>query len=183
MTVLKDEGLLNWAGDPVESPYYGGWAEYRECLILSASWGGIIPQIRELFDELRPRGRASISLQGGLKTGNRDTWLEGYLPQLFITSFDPTWQVIVSNVSRPDVEPALDDTVRANAPIELPHLVAGDYLAEVIGGRGRPADRRHIRVVSWAALEPTEPTVAFGTPVGDCTLHGGLLVAGRDEEA
>ena len=183
LTILKDEGLLNWAGDPVESPDYGGWTEYRECLILSASWDGIIPQIRELFDELRPRSRASISLQSGLKTGSRATWLEGYLPQLFITSFDPTWRVIVTNVSRPDVEPALDDTVKANAPIELPHLVAGDYLAEVIGGSGRPADRRHIRVVSWAALEPTEPTVAYGTPVGDHVLNGGLLVVAGDWEA
>ena len=183
LTILKDEGLLNWAGDPVESPDYEDWIEYRECLILSANWDGIIPQIRELFDELRPRSRASISLQSGLKTGSRDTWLEGYLPLLFITSFDPTWRVIVTNVSRPDVEPALDDTVSANTPIELPHLVAGDYLAEVIGVSGLPVDRRHIRVVSWDALEPTEPTVALGTPVGGYILNGGLLIVCSDGEA
>ena len=37
-------------------------------------------QMPELFDELRPRNRASISLRGGLNAGRRDTWLEGYLP-------------------------------------------------------------------------------------------------------
>ena len=182
LTILKDEGLLNWAGDPVESPDYDGWAEYRECLVLSSGWDGIIPQMPELFDELRPRNRASISLRGGLSAGRRDTWLQGYLPYLFITSFDPTWRVAVTNPSLLDVEPAMDDTVTANAEIELPHLGAGDYLIEVLTG-GRSADRRQIRVLSWEALEPAEPTATFGTPVGDYILNGGLLVVGTDGEA
>ena len=108
LTILKDEGLLNWAGDPVESPDYDGWVEYRECLVLSSGWDGIIHQMPELFDELRPRNRASISLRGGLSAGRRDTWLEGYLPCFFITSFDPTWRVAVTNLSLLDAEPAMD---------------------------------------------------------------------------
>ena len=182
LTILKDEGLLNWAGDPVESPDYDGWAEYRDCLVLSSGWDGIIPQMPELFDELRPRNRASISLRGGLSAGRRDTWLEGYLPRLFITSFDPTWRVAVSNLSLLDVEPAMDDTVTANVEIELPHLEAGDYLIEVTSG-GRSADRRPVRVLSWETLEPAEPTTTFGTPVGDYFLNGGLLILRSDGEA
>ena len=182
LNILKDEGLLNWADDPVESPDYDGWAEYRECLVLSSGWDGIIPQMPELFDELRPRNRASISLRGGLSAGRRDTWLEGYLPCLFITSFDPTWRVAVTNLSLLDVEPAMDDTVTANAAIELPHLAAGDYLIEVMSG-GRSADRRQVRVLSWEALEPAEPTTTFGTPVGDYFLNGGSLILRSDGEA
>ena len=178
--ILKDEGLLDWEDDPVDVSGYRGWTEYRECMALSASWDGIIPQIPELFDELRPRTRASISLQGGLKTGRQDTWLEGYLPHLLITSFDPTWRVSVTNVSRPDVEPALDDTVSANAVIELPCLAAGDHLLEVGSGGGRPTDRRYIRVLSWDALQPTEPRTTFGTPVGDYILHGAVLAVRPD---
>ena len=178
--ILKDEGLLDWDDDPVDMPDYHGWMEYRECMALSASWDGIIPQIPELFDELRPRGRASISLQGGLKTGRRDTWLEGYLPHLFVTSFDPTWRVSVTNVSRPDIEPALDDTVSANAVIELPSLAAGDHLIEVYSGGGHPTDRRYIRVISWDALQPTEPKTTFGTPVGDYILRGAVLEVRHD---
>ena len=181
LTILKDEGLLNWAGDPVEAPDYDGWAEYRECLVLSSGWDGIIPQMPELFDELRPRNRASISLRGGLSAGRRDTWLEGYLPCLFITSFDPTWRVAVTNLSLLDIEPAMDDTVTANAAIELPRLAAGDYLIEVMSG-GRSADRRQVRVLSWEALEPAEPTTTFGTPVGDYFLNGGSLVLRSDWE-
>ena len=183
LQILKDEGLLEWDDDPVEMPNYRGWMEYRECMALSASWDGIIPQIPELFDELRPRGRASISLQGGLKTGRRDTWLEGYLPYLLITSFDPTWRVSVTNVSRPDGEPALDDTVSANDVIELPSLSAGDYLIEVDNGGGPPTDRRYIRVTSWDTLQPAEPKTAFGTPVAGYILHGAVLSDRQDAVA
>ena len=179
LTILKDEGLLNWASDPVESSDHDGWAEYRECLVLSSGWDGIIPQMPELFDELRPRNRASISLQGGLSTGRRDTWLEGYLPRLFITSFDSTCRVSVTNISRLDVEPVMDDTVAANVAIEFPHLAVGDHLIEVMSA-DRSADRRHIRVLSWEALEPAEQTATLGTPVGDYILNGGLLTLDRD---
>ena len=178
--ILKDEGLLDWDDSPVDVPDYDEWMEYRECMVLSASWESIIPQMRELFDELRPRSRASISLQGGLKTGRRDTWLEGYLPHLSITSFDPTWRVRVQDVSRPDDEPVLDDTTSANSMIELPSLVAGDYSIEVLSGDERPTDRRYIRILSWDALQPTEPTEVLGTTVFDYILRGGLLVARKD---
>ena len=182
LTILKDEGLLNWAGNPVELPDHDGWAEYRDCLVLSSGWDGIIPHMPELFDELRPRNRASISLQGGLSAGRRDTWLEGYLPRLFISSFDPTCRVVVTNLSNLDAEPTLDDIVTANEAVELPPLATGDYLIELMGG-GRSADRRQIRVLSWDALEPTEPTTTFGTPVGDYFLNGGLLVLRSDRGA
>lgn len=182
--ILQDEDLLNWDDEPVEVPDYGGWVEYRECMVLSASWEGIIPQMPELFDELRPRSRASISLRGGLKTGRRDTWLEGYLPHLLVTSLDPTWRIRVRDVSRPDAEPLLDDTVTADAMAdamtELPGLTTGDYVIELAKGDGHPMDRRYIKVVSWDALQSTEPSMIFGTPVGDYTLQGGLLVVRQD---
>ncbi len=180
LDILKDEGLLDWNGNPVDAPDCNDWLEYRECMALSANWDGVIPQMRELFDELRPRSRASISLRGGLKTGRRDTWLDGYLPCLSITSFDPTWRVRVENVSRPDDEPVLDDTVSANSMIELPPLATGDYLIRVVSGSGGSADRRYIRVLSWDALQPAEPTVTFGTTVGSYILRGGLLTVSQD---
>ena len=151
--ILKEEGLLDWGEGPIVVPDYDKWTEYRECMVLSASWEGIIPQRRELFDELRPRSRASISLQGGLKPGRRDTWLEGYLPHLSITSFDPTWRVKIQEISRPDDEPVLDDIASANNTIELPSLPAGDYSIEVYGNSGRLTDRRYIRILSWDALK------------------------------
>ena len=175
LNIWKDEGLLNWDGDPHEVPNYGEWIEYRDCMVLSANWDGIIPQTKQLFDELRPRSRASISLFGGLKTGRRDSWMEGFLPEVLVTSFDRTWPVRITNVLQPDNEPAFDELVGVDTRIELPHLTAGDYWVEAVASNGRSADRRLLRVLSWDSLEPSNPAQAFGIPVGRYVLRGGVL--------
>ena len=175
LNLWKDEGLLNWDGDPHQVPSYGEWIEYRDCMVLSANWDGIIPQMKQLFDELRPRSRASISLFGGLKTGRRDSWMEGFLPGVLVTSFDRTWRFRISNVLQPDNEPAFDELVTANTRIDLPHLMAGDYWVEAVGSNGRSADRRFLRVLSWDSLEPSNPAQAFGIKVGGYVLRGGVL--------
>lgn len=181
--VLRDEGLMEWDGDPVTVPEYDGWVEYRECMVLSASWSGVTPQLPELFDELRPSSRASISLLGGLKAAGRDIWLEGYGPKLFITSFDPTCRVSVTNASRRDLEPVLDEAIGNETSVELPHLAAGDYLVQTVSATGRPTDRRYIRMVSWDALQPKDSTLPLGTTVGDHMLRGGLLTQHHTELA
>ena len=180
LNILKDEGLISWNGDPVEVPGHDRWLEYRECMVLAASWDGIVPQMLDLFDELRPRTRASISLQGGLKTGQRDTWLEGHMPELSITSFDRAWRVRVTGVSSLDEGPLLDESVSSNTAIDLSHIGAGDYWVEVLVG-DRSADRRYIRVLSWDELQPSAPGGRFGTPVGGFILQGALLVDGNRE--
>jgi len=180
LNILKDEGLISWNGDPVEVPGHDRWLEYQECMVLSASWDGIVPQMLDLFDELRPRARASISLQGGLKTGQRDTWLEGHMPELSITSFDSAWRVRITDVSSLDEGPLLDESVSSNTAIDLSHIGAGDYWVEVPAGN-RSVDRRYIRVLSWDALQPSVSVGRFGTPVGGFILQGGLLVDGNRE--
>jgi hypothetical protein len=175
ISILKDEGLINWTGDPVEVPGHEAWVEYRDCLVLSANWDGIIFQTPELFEELKPRNRVSISLKGGLKTERRDTWLEGYLPQLVVTSFEPTCRIRITNLLGTGEEGELDDTIATNALVGLPRLEPGDYVVEVAGSRGSTVDRRHLRVMSWDALWPQGAAETFGSPVGSYVLSGGLL--------
>ena len=174
LNILKDEGLLFWDGSAVHVPDHDQWVEYRECMVLSSSWGGIVPQIPGLFDELRPHTRASISLRGGLKAGQRDTWIEGHMPELFITSFDTTWRIRITEVSQLDAKPLFDGVVNSNISIDLSHIGSGDYWVEILEN-GRSVDRRYMRVLPWGLLEPTVPTQAFGTPVGKFILRGGLL--------
>ena len=175
LNILKDEGLLFWDGDAAEVPSYNQWVEYHECMVLSATWDGIVPQMPGLFDELRPRTRASISLQGGVTTGQRDTWLEGYLPELSITSFDRAWRVRITDVSQVDAEPLFDELVSSNVPVDLSHIGSGDYWVEILDSE-RSADRRYMRVLSWDSLEPNTPIQAFETSIGGFILRGGLLI-------
>ena len=177
LNLFKDEGMLDWAGEPVDVPNHDGWSEYRECMVLSANWDGIIPQMHELLDELRPRESASISLQGGLKMGRRDAWQEGFQPHLRVTSFQPNLWLTLSNVSEQTDKPTFDDTINANGDIELPPLDAGDYLIQVLGRDGSVINRRHIGIMSWEDLKPSQPTNKYATLVGDHILRGGLLLA------
>ena len=174
LNVLRDEGLIEWDGEAVEVIEYPNWFEYRECMVLSANWDGIFPRIPELFNELRPRSRASISLNGGLKTGRRDTWMEGYLPELSVTSFDPYLQMRVVDISSPDFEPVFEGNVAPNATGKLPSLESGDYRIDVLRG-GISADRRFIRILSWDDLEISQPTESQGSEIGKFILRGALI--------
>ena len=61
--------------------------EYRECMITSQSWEGIIPQYQDLYDALKPSVSATISFKGGLRIPNQRGWLEGYAPEMTIIAF------------------------------------------------------------------------------------------------
>ena len=172
---LKDEGLLDWQHEPVYLEEYPGWMEYRDCIVLSANWEGIIPQKPELFDELRPRSRASISLPGGLRTGRRDAWIEGYTPNLVVTSFDGSYRISILDPSRPSAEPLIDEIVDTNTVIELPQFLSGDYLIQAISSSGSTTDRRYISVIAWEGLKGGDVSTTLGTPVGDQFLQGAML--------
>lgn len=174
MDILKNEGLIEWRLGPVQVEEWEGWTEFRECMVVSANWDSIIPSMTGLFDELRPRTRASISLHGGLRTRTRDTWLEGHLPVLTVTSFDPTWELRITDLSPLREELVLNETVNANTPVNLAHLSAGDYQVEVLRG-SRSADRRLIRVLSWETLESNRPSDPIATDLGEYVLYGALL--------
>ena len=174
LNILRGEGLIEWDREPEEIADYPNWLEYRECMVLSANWDGIFPQIPELFNELRPRSRASISLTGGLKTGRRDTWIEGHMPEFSVTSFDPYVQVRVTDISSPDLQPVFEGNVTSNRSAELPTLKAGDYRVEVLRN-GNAADRRFVRVLSWDDLEKSDPTEPQGTEFGEYILQGALV--------
>ena len=184
MNILREEGLVNWDGEPipVDTPQSEGWVEFLECMVLSASWSGVISRIPDLFDELRPQSRASISLQGGLKTGRRDSWLKGHQPSITVASFK-TCQVRVSSVSDPGGKPEFDGSIAPNSePIKLSALNPGDYWIEVLVNGIRAASRS-IKIVSWDSLAPANPTNAYGVRVGDSILRGALLTPMETRDA
>ena len=98
MENFKQEDLLKWDQD---FSINEEWVEYRECMIISPSWEGIIPQHQDLYDALKPTISATISLKGGLRVPNQGGWLEGYAPEMTIIAFDDSIELkllAVSNV-------------------------------------------------------------------------------------
>lgn len=172
---LRDSDLFTWQADSELDGIYDGWIEYRDCKVLTPNWEGISSSRQDsLFAELIPRESASISLLGGLKlAGQRDTWVQGYSPQLVVNS-DSARLVRIINVTRPNAA-VLNEEVNPSIPIDLPDLATGEYTIEVFASTRR-ADRRRVRLLDWDSLEAAEPPKAYGTRIGSHMLLGGALV-------
>ena len=177
LSILQRSELLTWDSRVELTGKYAGWAEYRECRIASADCLGTYPGVSQsLIDELRPRTRASISLQGGLKAGGRrDEWIVDHLPTLIVTSsVVPT--VRITAVAEPN-NPIMEMEVSSSEPIELPTAGPSEYYIEVLISSKRAAKRVY-KTVNWDSLEMADPPRELGVQFGRYTLRGGALEEG-----
>ena len=170
MEIFRQEALLKWDHD---FPINEDWIEYRECMIVSPSWEGIIPQYPDLYDALKPTIIATISLKSGLRVPNQGGWLEGYPPEMTIIAFEDSVELKLLNVSCPN-EPIMDEIVNANQRINLPALDSGDYLIEAYSS-GRLATRRALRILPWDSLDCRKSEQPFSVDVGAFTLQGAII--------
>ncbi len=176
MEIFKQEDLLKWDHDfPIDDE----WVEYRECMIVSPSWEGIIPQRQDLYDALKPSVSATISLKGGLRVPNQGGWLEGYAPEMTIIAFDDSVKLKLLDVFRPD-EPIMDDVVNTNSLISYPDLDSGYYLLEV-HSLGKRATQRGLRILPWDSLDCRQPKETFSVDVGKFRLQGAIIKTSKFE--
>jgi hypothetical protein len=128
---MREENLLEWSGER-ESPDepHAGWSEYCDCMILSPEWDDMIPERQDLYEALRPRIAASISLSGGLRVPQRWAWLEGCLPEIRVSSFEELARLRIISVANPD-EPRFEDQDATQKTVkELPALATAHYMIE-----------------------------------------------------
>ncbi|MDE0323222.1 MAG: hypothetical protein OXN27_04815 [Candidatus Poribacteria bacterium] len=126
MEKLRQEDVIHWNHDfQIDDE----WIEYRECMIRSQNWEGIIPQYQDLYDALKPSISATISLKGGLRVPNQGGWLEGYVPEVTVFAFDDRVNLKLMDTSIPD-ESIMNRPVDTNEPISVPSLDPGVYLFE-----------------------------------------------------
>ena len=170
MEMFRQEDLINWDHD---FPVGDEWVEYRGCMIISPSWDGIIPQHQDLYDALKPRIAATISLKGGIRVPNQGGWLEGYPPEITIIAFDDSVNLKLLDTSSPD-EPIMHQLINTNKPISVPSLTLGVYLFEVYN-LGKLVARRVLRILAWDALECRQPEQPFSVDVGKFTLQGVII--------
>jgi hypothetical protein len=168
LEVLKQEDLINWDHDfPVDDE----WVEYRECMIVSPDWEGIIPQHQDLYDTLKPGVSATISLKGGLRMPSQRGWMEGYGPEMTVWAFDDNVEVKLVDVSSPE-ELVWHQFIDTNKPISLPVLSPGAYLLEAYNSRKLAAHPRVFQILPWDTLDCHQPKQPFDVNVGTFTLRG-----------
>ena len=180
LEIFKQEALLEWDHD---FRINDEWIEYRECMIVSPSWEGIIPQHQDLYDALRPVVSATISLKGGLRAPNQSGWLEGFPPEITVFAFDDAAELRLLDVSCPD-EPIMAEIVNTNQPVNHPTLATldpGDYLLEAYC-LGKPSTPRTLHILSWNSLDCRQPEQPFDVNVGTFTLCGAIIKMQRSED-
>ena len=170
MEMFRQEDLINWDHD---FPLDDEWVEYRGCMIISPSWDGIIPQHQDLYDALKPRIAATISLKGGIRGPNQGGWLEGYPPEITIIAFDDSVNLKLLDTSSPE-EPIMHQLIDTNKSISIPCLIPGVYLFEVYS-LGKLVTRRSLQILPWDSLYCPQPKQPFNVNVGTFTQQGAVI--------
>lgn len=170
MELFRQEDLIKWDHD---FSINDEWVEFRECMINSQSWEGIIPQHQDLYDALKPGVSATISLKGGLRVPNQGGWLEGYAPEITIFAFDDSVSLKLLNTSSTD-DSIMNQIVDTNKAISVPSLIPGVYLIEVYS-LGRLTDRRSLQILPWDSLDCPQPKQPFDINIGTFTQQGAVI--------
>ena len=177
LEIFKQEALFEWDQN---FRINDEWLEYRECMIISPSWEGIIPQCQDLYDALKPTISATVSLKEGLRVPDQNGWLEGYPPEMTVIAFDDSVELKLLDASCPD-EPVMDEIVNTNQHVDLPALDPGDYRLEVYSV-GKLATQRGFRIVSWDSLDCPQPRQPFNINVGTFALCGAVITMKKSED-
>jgi hypothetical protein len=179
LQIMKDESLLTWDHELRLTDMYDGWMEYRECMVLSQDWDGVLPQKEDLYDALKPELSACITLTGGLKVVDQTgaAWLEGLEPEVKITSFEERLvRIKITNITNLDKPPVEQDANTNKMIRDLPQLSPGVYLLQVIESRGgKQVPPRALRIISWDSLDCIQPRQRFGVECPRFSLHGAVI--------
>lgn len=170
--LLGQEKLIEWdLCDEIKIDDQN-WLEYKECSIISASWSGIIPQKEDLFEYLKPSIKASISFIGGLRVPSHGGWIEGFSPEIKITTFCNIVNLIVSNESEIINQRNL---IQGQQNTNLNSLLkSGAYLIEIFNGKELLA-RKQMLILSWDELEKKPPLNQLFLTIGDYKLQGPIV--------
>jgi hypothetical protein len=89
MDKFREAKLIDWDNGPTTvsgMPVH----EYRGCMILSAAWDGVVPSEKclGLYEALKPKQFATISLSGGIRAPYKNAWLVGNPPVVKIYGFE-----------------------------------------------------------------------------------------------
>ncbi len=175
LQILKEEGLLDWHSEFPLTDLYAGWIEYRECLVISSHWNGVLPQEEDLYEALKPQLTASIHLTGGLRVADQSGggWLEGMSPTLTVRTFND-WPVSLYLQNITTDEAGVEFEAFPNKPRDLPPLQPGIYWLQCTDESQRIRSHR-LRIIGWEKLENPSPKQPFASDGGTFSLAGAVL--------
>jgi len=170
---LKDEYLIEWEGEPQALSDKDEWVEYKNVLVRSPSWGGIMNN-SELYSALCPLVRLGISLKGGIRYAG--AWLASHPPAVTVNGYFKNVKIAIFNLSTEKI--VWEENVKVNESLtNLPQLVAGQYLitAEYL----TDTVQRLFKLIDWQEVDFDLNGKKYKTVIGDWTINGGEIEAMR----
>lgn len=175
MTRFRKEKLLEWD----QSIKVQGWVEYHGCMVLSYDWSGFISSenCQPLAAALTPRSLAGVSLIGGLRDPNQNSWLYGYPPAAKVYGFEKAFEMIVKSSKGESIHHGeIPNQQELSLPATLP---PGTYFIEIEWNSRRIAGRT-FRISSWEKInehpEPKEIINKSPTATGGIPLRGAIIL-------
>lgn len=167
MLRYRDASLVDWDKGPVDK---GRWTEFHGCMVLSASWDSLIPDVdaEELHEALKPAMRATISLTKGLRAPGQAAWLEGFPPSASIYGFEKEFSFRVFDGDTV----VYDRQHAAQSPFGLEECRrAGVYRLEALWGRQVVAAKA-LRIILWDHLESSPSPTEKWQDTGPALISG-----------
>jgi len=181
LDLLKAEGVFDWKDQPTPIPGKEDWLEWRDCKVLSPSWGHINPVNPELFDELQP-SRLAIGIRffGGLPGPERGSWMQGYPPSVRAAVFGRCrMEIRPASGGEPVMSKALIGEQECTLPNDLPVC---DYLLEVFLDDEQqgtesvsPVRVRSLHITDWEGLSLGPGDSGIGTTIAGHTIQGAKI--------
>lgn len=172
---LRDEGLVQWDGEPFPVASLGGWSEVRDCLVVSEALGGVFGDAQAIFEELRPATRLGISTRGGLRSPDRQGWIAGLGPEITVTGFDSEVEMQITRATGDGEDRiVVQRTIPCLTPLTFANEAPGIYRIDATAG-GHEAAPRLVRIVAWDELATAMALDYSTVAVGNWQIIGATL--------
>ena len=185
MEKFRTANLINWDGQPHFDAATGS-LEYRGCMVLSSAWDGVNPseECVGLYEALKPKQFASISLAGGIRAPGQNAWLTSNPPKATIYGFEEQFDLRLLSGDLQICSRAQD----RQKPHELDrNLPPGIYALEAFWN-GQLLATRSFRLIDWEEIEATQKQLESGPSLisngATLRISGSILreqVGGPDE--
>lgn len=152
---LRQQGLLEWTGEPLPIFEDSDWLEFEDCQIVSLAFNRANIENLELKEALQPSIQLSIVFSEGLRCRNLGAWLKGYSPEIKVCSSSATKvRLKVTEVS--DGREVWDNVEPTNTRIAVNLSTPGEYLVEAMTDAGESRERS-LSIIDWNQLLIAEP--------------------------
>lgn len=175
MQQIRQEGLIQWEGDPKRIWPEEDWLEYRNVTIVAEphAWDDVYLHSENLLQSLKPQSTFAISLRGGVRVPRQQAWLVGHGPEVSVIAFYPEVDISVTRTDTDEMIFQQEGTI-AGEIIQINWSSAANYVIRV--QQGNLFEERAVSIVDWDALQLAPLPQELPTEIQRSGVFGPLVL-------